>query len=63
MNQDKEVLKMEKKAEKMKLMNFRIPESLARQFKAKAASEGETMMNVMNRLVLEYVGKERQKAN
>jgi len=52
---------MEKKVEKMKLMNFRMPESLARQFKAKAASEGETMMDVMNRLVSEYVGEERRK--
>lgn len=48
---------MGKNVEKMKLMNFRMPESLARQFKAKAASEGETMMDVMNRLVLEYVGQ------
>jgi hypothetical protein len=48
------------KTEKIKLVNFRMPESLARQFKAKAALEGESMADALNRLVLEYVGKERQ---
>lgn len=54
---------MGKKVEKMKLMNCRMPETLAKKFKVKAAQDGRTMTDIINGLVEDYVEGETERLN
>ena len=50
-----------KKVEKVKLMNFRMPEQLAKKLKVKSAQDGRSMTDIVNGLVEEYVSARKGK--
>ncbi len=50
-----------KKVEKVKLMNFRMPEPLAKKLKVKSAQDGRSMTDIVNGLVEEYVSSRKGK--